>query len=315
MNRIQTKADYEEGGVFGIYAYHLPIPADSDRITAWNPTDATAYLENVAFRYDGTTATGWDPSANSGSGAAVPYYWPLSGSIAFTGYSPYHTMTDAITGVDYYPNLSANPNNPYLTIDFVQKTAPAQQVELLYFTTMSRTVDKNTGSGSVPLTFSRAMSKVSISFKDDNSYYRIANVKVGGCVNKGTFYAAALNPNWNPDITAVSEYTILAGPVQLAPEPASCAVIYPISQPLNGEYPTLHGKTEKGVYLTFELIDKTDDNFRYVLEYKLYNAALPEKWEMGMHYQYVFTVTADPIQFDSPSITVDAFEEKNLGTI
>lgn len=332
MNRLQTKADFpSEGvnGVFGIYAYHLPVPADSDRLIAWNPDDATAYLENVAFKYDGAVAAGWDPEANSGTGGSYPYYWPLSGSIAFTGYSPHSSQTDAITSVTYNPNLSNNPANPYLAIGFTQETDPEQMVELLYFNTMATTVDKNTGSGKVPLTFNRTMAKVSFSFKDENNYYRIDNVRVSGCINKGVFYASVLNSNWNPDLTSLADYWIQKieeqEPQELSTNALEMNDIYPIGQILNGVYPTLNGQTGKGVSIVFDLLDKEDDSFKCEIEYKLYpytdsegnpkNAYLPERWAMGIHYNYVITINAEPIEFDNPSITVEAFEEVIPDTI
>lgn len=141
MDRLQTKADYPADGVFGIYAYHIPVPSGSPRLDSWNSDDATAYLQNVAFMYNGIEAAGYDTSSDTHR----PYYWPLSGSLVFAGYSPHVDESSAVTSVSFADNLTVGrPENPHIIIDFTQNAVPGEMVDLLYFTMMPKSVSKGT---------------------------------------------------------------------------------------------------------------------------------------------------------------------------
>ena len=320
MDRLQTKADYPEDGVFGIYAYHIPVPSGSPRLDSWNSDDATAYLQNVAFMYNGIEAAGYDTSSDTHR----PYYWPLSGSLVFAGYSPHVDESSAVTAVSFSDNISVGrPENPHIIIDFTQNAVPGEMVDLLYFTMMPKSVSKE--ESPVPIVFSRAMSKVSISFKDPDGYYRIRNVRLKDCINQGKFYAAVESSGWSPVLTGLSDYVLQEGILQLGDTEAEMPDVLPLPQFLDGFYSTLGAGTGKGVSLAFDLLDKTDVNFYTEMEIKLFpyedgegnivNASLPSRWQMGMHYTYVFTIEADPIEFDSPSVTVVAYEEETPDTI
>ena len=320
MDRLQTKADYPEDGVFGIYAYHLPVPSGSARLESWKPDVATAYLQNVAFKYDGSEAAGYD----TGNGSHRPYYWPLSGSLVFAGYSPHVDESSAVTAVSFSDNISVGrPENPHIIIDFTQNAVPGEMVDLLYFTMMPKSVSKE--ESPVPIVFSRAMSKVSISFKDPDGYYRIRNVRLKDCINQGKFYAAVESSGWSPVLTGLSDYVLQEGISQLGDTETAMSDVLPVPQFLDGFYSTLGAGTGKGVSLAFDLLDKTDVNFYTEMEIKLFpyedgegnvvNASLPSRWQMGMHYTYVITIEADPIEFDSPSVTVVAYEEETPDTI
>ena len=188
---------------------------------------------------------------------------------------------------------------------------------------MSTTVDKT--DSPLAIEFSHAVSKVSISFKDPNGYYRIRNVRLKNCIDKGSFYASVESPGWNPDLESLSDYEILKALTQLSSSPIDCSLLLPVPQYLDGYYPTLGKGTGKGVSLAFEVVDSSDENFYTEMEYKLYpyedgegnkmNEGLPARWAQGTHYSYVFTIQADPIEFDNPSVTVMAYESETLDAI
>ena len=234
MDRLQTKADYPEGGVFGIYAYHLPVPSGSARLESWKPDVATAYLQNAAFRYEDSEAAGYD-TANK---THKPYYWPLSGSLVFAGYSPHVDESSAVTAVSLSDNISVGrPENPHIIIDFTQNAVPGEMVDLLYFTMMPKSVSKE--DSPVSIAFSRAMSKVSISFKDPNGYYRIRNVRLKDCINQGKFYAAVESSGWSPVLSGLSDYVLQEGILQLGDTEAEMPDVLPLPQFLDGFYSTL----------------------------------------------------------------------------
>ncbi len=320
IDKLRTKAGseaYPTGGIFGVYAYHVDAPTGTNRVQEWNVASSTSYLENVAFKYNGSMATGW----NFTTGSASPYYWPLSGSLVFAGYSPHiQASSSTISSVSFVDNLtSGRPENPHLIISFKQNANPDDMVELLYFTMMSTTVDNS--SGPVEMAFSKAVSKVTVSFKDPNGYYNIRNVKLKGCIDKGNFYASVESPGWNPDLGSLADYDILTVKTQLSSVPVECSSLLPLPQFLDGYYPSLGKGTGKGVSIAFEVVDKTDDHFYTELEYKLYpyddgngnmmNSGLPSRWQPGKHYSYVFTIESDPIEFDNPSVTIMAYEIDN----
>ena len=293
---------YPENGIFGVYAFHMPVSAGSNRVENWNASDVTRYLDNVAFKYDGVTAVGWE------DGAHRPYYWPLSGSMVFACYSPFQSESGGtITSVSYNDNLSSGrKENPQILINFAQKDTPSEMVDLLYFTTMNRSVDKT--QGSVPVTFSRALSKVAFYFSDANGYYRIDNIKVSNCVNKGVFFAAVETPGWYPDHTALVEYVLVDDSVkELTSEPDNFDVnpLLAVPQPMNGEYPTLNVATGKEIVLSFDLLDKEDEHFVYTMNISLNNPDnLPVKWEKGVSYSYYINIESDRIEFDEPVVSV-----------
>lgn len=298
-----TKAAYPTDGIFGVYAHHIPAASGSNRIDSWSSDVVTTYLQNVAFKYNGEEASGWK------DGSHYPYYWPLSGSMVFTCYSPYESDSNGtISNIVYNDNLtSGRKENPNLAITFTQKTDPAEMVDLLYFSTMSQSVDKS--QGRVPVTFSRALSKLAFYFKDIEGYYRINNIRLCNCINQGVFYAAVESSGWYPNMTVLTDYTLLDTAVGLTSELSSFDIpqLYLLPQPMNGVYNTLGTSTGKNVMLSFDLLDKEDDNFVYTMVLNLNNpdnSNLPAKWEKGVSYEYYISITADPIEFDTPSVSV-----------
>lgn len=303
MRSPVTKADYPVDGIFGVYAYHIPAPGGSTRLDYWNADDVTPYLQNVAFKHDGTEASGWK------DGAHYPYYWPLSGSMVFTCYSPYISESGgSITDVSYRDNLTTGrKENPNLAVSFVQKTTPAEMVDLLYFSTMQQSVDKT--QGNVPVTFSRALSKLSFYFSDPKGYYRINNIRLCNCINKGIFFAAVESPGWYPDLDQLSDYDLVTSAQQLDSAADNFGVhsLYVIPQPMDGEYSTLQDETGMDVILCFDLLAKDDDNFSYAMELNLNNpenANIPADWVRGVSYEYYLSIEADLIEFDAPTVSV-----------
>lgn len=98
---------------FGIFCYALT----DGKTWAANSADGQTYMDNVEISYNDTDKI-WEP--------ATVYYWPLSGSLTFVGYSPYGCAGT----VAYAPATKA------LTItDFTVKAAAADQEDLMWATT------------------------------------------------------------------------------------------------------------------------------------------------------------------------------------
>lgn len=289
---------YPENKVFGVYAFYADCPAGIpwDDHSAW--WASTAYLDSVAFMYNGTYAAGYDMELQSHK----PYYWPLSGSLLFAGYSPHQGDSNGtIDTVNFVLNMSEQIANPYFEIDFRQATSPSEMVDLMWFDVMDVNNGMTVAKSDTPvsLQFKHALSLVSFEFADVHNVYKLVSVVLKDCINTATFYSGN-TAGWMPDITAVEDYVMLEDQ-NLTLNQWESEPLYIIPQYLDGIYPTLNGTLDSGVdvVLTFEL---TDGFGSQLVEIPLKNYT--ERWEMGKHYKYTVTVNADPIDFGTPGFTI-----------
>ena len=120
---------------FGVYAFY----ADCLGGTSWNDSKAwgksSEYFSDAKFAY----------SDGFWGGSPTPYYWPLSGSLMFAGYCPHQSVSDAVTSVSLEPNKT--DVNPYLQIEFTQKTTPSEIVDLLWFDVQNSGMGKTQNLG------------------------------------------------------------------------------------------------------------------------------------------------------------------------
>lgn len=280
--------------VLGIFAYY----ADCSDETAWNSSNAwgvaSMYFEDAAFAHNGTSWAGRDQS----------YYWPFQGTLMFAGYCPHKSAPDnAVTGVAFMPNK--DEMNPYLQIDFKQKTAPEDMVDLLWFDVkdVAGGIALAKTSDPIPVQFKHAMSKVSFVFVDSNLHYTLKAVSLKGVVNEGTFYSGNI-PGWMPNLNkeTLAAYTLLAGSELLDEEDGwESGDLYVIPQYLDGIFPTIGEVLDSGVDVV--LAFTIEDGFgSQQIEILLKDHT--ERWELGKSYQYTITVNADAIDFGAPSIDV-----------
>lgn len=279
---------------FGVYAFY----ADCDGGSAWNDPQAwaksSAYFTNAKFAHrDGA----W-------GGSPTPYYWPLSGSLMFAGYCPHQSVSDAVTSVSLEPNKT--DVNPYLQIEFTQKTTPSEMVDLLWFDVQNSGMGKTLSKTADPIDvqFRHALSKVNFQFADNYNHYKLSSVILEGSVNKGTFYSG-LTPGWLPDLTVVAPYTLLEA------EPGNDPLLndwvspdlYIIPQYLDGIFPSLGTDLDSGVdvVLTFTLTDLEGFGSQTVsIPLKDYTY----RWLVGEYYRYTIRVNSDPIVFGTPEFEI-----------
>lgn len=280
--------------IFGVYAFY----ADCLGGTSWNDSQAwgksSEYFSDAKFAY----------SDGFWGGSPTPYYWPLSGSLMFAGYCPHQSVSDAVTSVSLEPNKA--DVNPYLQIEFTQKTTPSEMVDLLWFDvegsglgkTLSKTADP------IDVQFKHAMSKVVFQFADNYNHYKLSSVILEGSVNKGTFYSG-LTHGWLPDLTVVAPYTLLEA------EPGNDPLLnewvspdlYIIPQYLDGIFPSLGTDLDSGVdvVLTFTLTDLEGFGSQTIsIPLKDYTY----RWEVGDYYHYTITVNSNPIEFGTPEFEI-----------
>ena len=99
---------------FGVFCYALPTDGDT-----WDDDHASAgtYMDNIAIDYNSTDKI-WEP--------ASVYFWPLSGTLTFTGYSPYSENS----------KVAYNKSTKALTVtNYVAAATTAAQTDLMWANT------------------------------------------------------------------------------------------------------------------------------------------------------------------------------------
>ncbi len=304
----QSKAasDLPETASFGVFAYVTETAGSTPWCEAWPAVaDASPYLSDVAFGNIASSWVGCDFDAE-GHKTHHPYYYPLSGSLLFAGYSPHHTQSDGtITGVELIPN--GDNNNPYFRIEFThlvtdKKADMNKMPDLMWFdvkdANSGKTVAKT--SEAINVTFRHALSKVTFKFLDSQSYYKLKSVAIKDCIYESVFYSGN-TAGWMPDISALADYEL---PIQSETvlNNWQSGELFFIPQYLDGVFPVLgSGSLDSGVdvILSFTVTDGFGEQ-TVELPLKDYTP----RWEMGKHYHYNVTVNADPIDFGAPSISI-----------
>ena len=181
---------------FGVFAYALTTGT-------WDANHASGqlYMDDVEIVYNTT---------EDANGIYAPngdvYYWPLSGSLTFIGYSP----KDAAGTVAYAPATQA------LTVtDFVVEGTAAAQQDLMWATTQKDCTDESTtdkgtytsGTGDTPSTkqgvqmiFHHALSQVKFAVRKADGlddYKVVVNSITFKAKNKGTLTVTNDSPAWS----------------------------------------------------------------------------------------------------------------------
>lgn len=172
---------------FGIFCYALT----SGKTWAANSSDGQVYMNNVEISYNSTDLI-WEPSS--------VYYWPLSGSLTFIGYSPYGCAGT----VTYDPATKA------LTVtNFTVDADPDDQEDLMWATTNPDLIDNqstytsqtatSTKTG-VNIAFHHALSQVKFNVKKDaglDDYTITVNSITFTAYSKGTLTVTNDSPAWS----------------------------------------------------------------------------------------------------------------------
>ena len=172
---------------FGMFCYAL---VDGKNWTS-DSADGQVYMDNETISYNSTDLI-WE--------TATAYYWPLSGSLTFIGYSP-----KAAAGTVAY-----NKSTKALTVtDFKVNSAAASQQDLMWATTQKDLTDNqstytsesatSTKTG-VNVIFHHALSQVKFFVKKAaglDDYTITVNSITFGAYNKGTLTVTDDVPVWS----------------------------------------------------------------------------------------------------------------------
>ena len=216
--------------IFGMYAYAL-ASAESGAWTA-NSTVLSPYMNNVQIKYN-TDDKIWEPYDGS---AFVTYYWPLSGSLTFVGYSPHMA-----SGVSYATNTKT------LTFtDFTQPADTTAQKDLMYaITNPDLHANQSTytpGGGSltgVNVQFHHALSQVRFAIKKASGlsgYTITVNSLQFNAYSKGTLNVVNDAPNWGTVNAENLAYPVLSASQVATDSYAICGGRHmPLPQTLTAE--------------------------------------------------------------------------------
>lgn len=172
---------------FGIFCYALT----SGKSWSANSGDGQLYMDNVEISYNSTDLI-WEPSS--------VYYWPLSGSLTFVGYSPY-----GCAGTVAYA-----PATKVLTVtNFTVDDDPADQEDLMWATTNPDLTNNQSAYTSESATstltgvnevFHHALSQVKFNVKKAaglDDYKITVNSITFDAYSKGTLTVTNDSPAWS----------------------------------------------------------------------------------------------------------------------
>lgn len=181
---------------FGVFAYALT----QGKTWAANSNDGQLYMDNETISYNTTE------DANGIYAPATTYYWPLSGSLTFVGYSP-----KATTGTVAYA-----PATKVLTVtDFTVNATAASQQDLMWATTQKDCTDESVAdkgnylsaaddtqsiNKGVNMIFHHALSQVKFNVKKAtglDAYTITVNSITFDAYSKGTLTVTNDSPAWS----------------------------------------------------------------------------------------------------------------------
>lgn len=292
---------YSQAEQFKVFAQHTASPAGTafSQASSLNP-----YLVDVTFGCKGTQVEGKDVWG----GTPSPYYWPKTGSLYFTGYSPAAANVESAS-------YDWNQGGPRLTLTgFEQGTyswtglasnPDYHMVDLLYFDVHNTTTSVDGGIQSV--TFRHALSWLDFNFKCAtdglDGLFTIKKVTLTKVGNKETFlsgYGDSDNkwpvPAWTANDTG-KEIVLYDAGMPLTTNLFSVHDVLIIPQNIDGVLEIVYDQKaykdapsiEQVENLTLTGGDGSSDDSK------------KGQWIINKHYVYNITFTADEILL-SPSI-------------
>lgn len=289
-----TDGLYPEENHLALFAYHAPgVPANN---ASENPsTDYSQFVETYLYNTEYHCRKA-DINSKIWSGFQSSYYWPITGSLVFAGYSlpapaAEGEASEAIGTVEY--TLSTDK----LKIEgYTQSVDPASTFDLLYFGRTDRSYNNRRTGEAIPLTFKHALSWITVEVKGGtgalipNHVWSVTGVKLAGVQNTGDFTytgtATGTKVNWETPTTATdAEFVIYDGSKPLTDEMTAIETV------TNGTLVIPQAATT--LWVTIEYLSPANDVITEDIEIDLseYTTA---GWEAGKKYTY--QLTFDPLE-------------------
>lgn len=159
-----TSNVYPEENHIALFAYHNPGQTATDNVTDYSVFADNQYLNNTEFYYNTSSPTD-KVGTKAWSGLNSIYYWPITGSLVFAGYS----LPAPAEGQKASPSVgtaSYDLENDVLEIEgYEQSASTASTFDLLYFGRDGKSYNNRRTGTAVPVTFNHALAWVTINVK------------------------------------------------------------------------------------------------------------------------------------------------------
>lgn len=169
VSYLSTKAAitsnvFPESNHIALFAYHNPGQVATENVTDYSVFAANQYLNNTEFYYNTTSPTD-KVGTKAWSGLNSIYYWPITGSLVFAGYS-LPTPAEGQVASPSIGTASYDLMSDVLEIDgYTQSASTASTFDLLYFGRDGKSYNNRRTGTAVPVTFNHALSWITINVK------------------------------------------------------------------------------------------------------------------------------------------------------
>lgn len=282
---------------FGVFCYALT----SGKTWAANSGDGQAYMDKVEISYNDTDKI-WEPAST--------YYWPLSGSLTFTGFSPFSENAK----VAYAPATKA------LTVtNYVAAATTAAQTDLMWANTQEDLTDNQSTYTSesatstlkgVNMVFHHALSQVLFHVKKAaglDDYTVTVNSITFNAMSTGTLTVTNDTPVWGAATTAAnydSEGSDVVAPNNSAAFAAFGKANMMVPQSLTAANPLV--ANDQKFNITYSLEKSGVDLGQKTVTVALRTADVAA-WEQNKKYNYNIVIDLNKIYFNPTMVDwVDA---------
>lgn len=319
-----TSNVFPEENHISIFAYHNPGQVATENVTDYSVFNQNNYLYDTEFYYN--TASSTDKvGTKAWSGLNSIYYWPITGSLVFAGYS---LPAPAVTG-------TASPRVGTASYDLVEDVLKIEGYEqsvditktfdLLYFGRDGKSYNNRRAGTAVPVQFSHALAWVTFNVKGgagatiDGHVWKITDLILKNVNTKGSFTF-----NGTPD-AAKNEVPVTWA---LTTDVAPAMVVFneTAGQELTGDFARIENKVGGAYVDGIVVIPQAPKMLSVTLTYKSpANDDIEETfdvdltlgegviWEAGKKYVYNLTFSPTEIKV-APEVTVWPVDvEKEIG--
>lgn len=187
-----TSNVYPEENHIALFAYHNPGQTATDNVTDYSAFAANQYLNDAEFWYN-TASPNDKVGTKAWSGLNSIYYWPITGSLVFAGYS----LPAPEEGQKNSPSIgtaSYDLVNDVLEIKgYTQSSSTASTFDLLYFGRDGKSYNNRRDGTAVPVQFNHALAWITINVKGgegalvENHVWNVTDMTLKDVNTKGDF--------------------------------------------------------------------------------------------------------------------------------
>lgn len=297
-----TDGVYPEANHISIFAYHAPRFKEGALTEEDYSRFVDAYLYDTEYFYTGT-----EQSTRIWAGLNASYYWPITGSLVFAGYSLQAPLTEGerVASPKIGTSVVYTLSTDKLEIKgYTQSTDPTSTFDFLYFGRTSSSYNNRRTGDPIALDFKHALSWITIKVKGgkgalvNGHKWSVTSVKLVGVQTTGDFTytgTAETKVVWDTPTTASdTEFVIYSGNQPLT---STMDVVETVK---NGTLVIPQPATT--LCVTISYVSPAGDDITEDIEIELsdYTTA---GWEAGKRYTY-------ELSFDPTEITVAPIVEK-----